>query len=363
MRMLNWKRAAAFVCFTTMLVVTAPAQGGPSGAQSADAMLAAIAGVKPPTITQAEVSDPEKVKAYRAAYEKANKDRADLILAFYKAYPTHADTPKLLQQRWATLLPPVSPLPKEAADAARADVNAILAGGASEEVTKAGKYFLAQIGMREAGRDVAKMTEAADEFIKAFPADPRGASLLNQVAGSTPDPKARLTVYERIVKEYPNAPGAKYAPGKLRQAKELGKPLALSFTDAITGKKIDVADLKGKVVVLDFWAVWCGPCVAELPKMKKLYADYKDKGLEIIGISLDYPEDKGGLKMLKDFVAEKEMAWPQYYQGKHWDGDYSVSWGINSIPALFLIDKNGNLVDVEARSGLEERVKALLEQK
>ena len=59
-----------------------------------------------------------------------------------------------------------------------------------------------------------------------------------------------------------------------------------------------MSDLKGKVVVVDFWATWCGPCVGEMPNMKKLYAEYKPKGVEFIGVSLDQPESAGGLKAL-----------------------------------------------------------------
>ena len=68
-------------------------------------------------------------------------------------------------------------------------------------------------------------------------------------------------------------------------------------------------------MVIDFWATWCGPCVAEMPKMKELYAKYRDKGVEFIGVSLDQPKEQGGLDKLKKFVKENEIAWPQYYQG------------------------------------------------
>lgn len=357
MKNFNWKRAAAFVCFATMLVVSVPAQG-PS-AKSAEDMLAAISGVKAPTISREDIQDKEKVKAYQEAVLKMNKDRGELILAFYKAYPTHAEVPKLLSQRWMTLRPMMAPLPAESAAAIRADIESVLAGNTNEEVTKTAKYVLALVGQREVYGDVAKMTEATDAFTKAYPEDPRGAALLGEVARSAKDDEQKA-LYARIIKEYPNAPSAKYLKGKVRQADSLGKPFALSFTDAISGKKVDISDFKGKVVVIDFWATWCGPCIADLPKLKEFYAAYKAKGVEIISVSLDQPEDKGGLTKLKEFVGKNDMPWAHYYQGNFWESEFSMNWGINAIPALFLIDQKGNLIDVEARGGLEGRVKKLL---
>ena len=116
--------------------------------------------------------------------------------------------------------------------------------------------------------------------------------------------------------------------------------------------------LKGKVVVIDFWATWCGPCVAELPTMKKLYAEYKDKGVEFIGVSLD--NKVGGLDKLKAFVTKEGIAWPQYFQGDGSDSKFSVSWGINSIPTVFLVDQEGKLFSVEARGKLETMIPELL---
>ena len=105
-------------------------------------------------------------------------------------------------------------------------------------------------------------------------------------------------------------------------------------------------------------ATWCGPCIAELPNVKKAYAAYHDKGFEIIGVSLDQEKDK---QKLIAFTKENAMPWPRHFDGKYWKNEFAVQHAINSIPAMFLLDQDGKIVSTNARGPkLEEEVKRLL---
>lgn len=146
------------------------------------------------------------------------------------------------------------------------------------------------------------------------------------------------------------------AEGCLRRMNVLGHPLDLKFT-AIDGRKVDLSALKGKVVLLDFWASWCGPCMSELPEVKRVYSRYHDKGFEIVGISLDDDLDK-----LRDCIKTNGITWPQYFDGKNWQNEISSRYGIHSIPAMWLIDKTGNVVSLDAREELDNKTKTLLDE-
>ena len=137
----------------------------------------------------------------------------------------------------------------------------------------------------------------------------------------------------------------------------VGKPLNLSFT-AVDGRKIDLASMKGKVVLIDFWATWCGPCVREVPNVTATYKKLQPKGFEIVGISFDKSKPS-----LTSFVEKNGMTWPQQFDGKGWENEIGSRFGITSIPTMWLVDKKGNLRDLNARANLESKVEKLLAEK
>lgn len=124
----------------------------------------------------------------------------------------------------------------------------------------------------------------------------------------------------------------------------------------LEGDKVDLAAMKGKVVLIDFWATWCPPCVAEMPKVVKAYEEYHEKGFEIVGISLDQDE-----KRLKDYIEENKMPWPQHFDGKGWDNELAKEFGVRSIPAVFLVKDNEIIATGVRGNRLEEKLKELLD--
>lgn len=107
----------------------------------------------------------------------------------------------------------------------------------------------------------------------------------------------------------------------------------------LAGQPLSISAHQGKVVLVDFWATWCGPCVAELPNVLAAYEKYHAKGFEIVGISLD--EDRAALDA---FLAEHKMTWPQYFDGLGWKNKVSRAYGVSAIPATYLLDKEGKIV-------------------
>jgi thiol-disulfide isomerase/thioredoxin len=124
-------------------------------------------------------------------------------------------------------------------------------------------------------------------------------------------------------------------------------------------KPIQLSGLKGKVVLLDFWASWCEPCRMTNPHLVKLYKKYHDKGLEILSVSLDSNQNNW-----KQAVAQDKMDWLQVNDNKGWNAPSAALYDVGAIPSSFLIDKQGTIRQVNMFGWqLESEIKSLLKKK
>ena len=156
-----------------------------------------------------------------------------------------------------------------------------------------------------------------------------------QVADLTPAGSFRIEKSSETVAEIPTPPDL-----------SVGKTVPSFEAKTIDGKPVHFPeDYKGKVVLLDFWATWCGPCMAEAPNVVKAYHELHSRGFEILGVSLD---TENSADKIKRVTAEKGMSWPQIYDGKAWDAEVARKYGIESIPAPLLIDGDtGKIIAVQ----------------
>jgi thiol-disulfide isomerase/thioredoxin len=214
-------------------------------------------------------------------------------------------------------------------------------------------------------RAMEKRAEGVPAVVKAFEAGVRSVmkefpkspmpwqALMVVVDNGDTDTKKRILA-EIVDSKAADSQTIARAKGQLKALGALGRPLELAYT-AVDGREVDVQKLKGKVVLIDLWATWCGPCMQALPEVVSVYNKYHDKGFEIVGISLDKSQSA-----LEGVVERYKMAWPQYFDGKFWGNKFAIEYNISAIPTMWLVDKTGKLRTMNGRDEMEKQIKELL---
>lgn len=171
-------------------------------------------------------------------------------------------------------------------------------------------------------------------------------------------PAKSLPLVKQIQSDFPGTEVAKNTESMLKQLEHLvefekiqselvvGAIFPTFEEKDLDGKPLSVTAFKGKVLLVEFWATWCGPCVRELPNVIKAYQKYHDKGMEIVGVSLDDDEDA-----VRGFIKKNKIPWQQFFDGKGRQNKLAEKYGINGIPATYLLDKEGKIIAKNLRGG------------
>ena len=195
----------------------------------------------------------------------------------------------------------------------------------------------------------AKTEKTIDSLVTNYPDCHASALIINNFVVKNKDLAEVERMYDGLTPRIKNA----YLGRKLKATIDNIKKTSLGnvapdFTlQAPDGKNVSLADFRGKYVLLDFWASWCGPCLREVPNVKKVYDKYHDKGFEILSVSLDDKKDNW-----TNAIEKYDLNWVHVSSLQGWDCPVAKLYNVSGVPAMLLIDKEGKIIATKLRGEL-----------
>ncbi|GAB3918883.1 TlpA disulfide reductase family protein [Mucilaginibacter boryungensis] len=207
-----------------------------------------------------------------------------------------------------------------------------------------------------------EQSELTKSYIKSHPDSYLSLVNLNSVGGAYPEYAEMAPWFNALSERVRNTTTGKTYAGRLEKWKlvALGQ-MAPEFSQADTsGKMVSLSSFKGKYLLIDFWASWCGPCRAENPNVVKAYNKYKDKNFTILGVSLDQPGDKA--KWLAA-IHKDGLTWTHVSDLQYWNNAASTAYGVQAIPQNYLLDPTGKIIGKNLRGkDLEDKLAQIFDK-
>jgi peroxiredoxin len=355
-----------WLTLATLLVLTATLAGAdePKKRTEADLLGELKKLAAPPTKKETRGLDQDELRQLRT---KRARSALAVVAEFERRFPKSA---ALAEARSEALTAARGVDDPEVAAGAAKVAKALRAGAArgSDQAAQADLFLIGQAFRKSLGgiksvdefraawkKHAAELRKEAESFMQAYPKYRPGANavaVLARMAEMAHDEKTERFLVDLVEKHQPDHPLARGAA----RVKAVGKEFDFTYQPLGADKPARLRDLRGKVVVVYFWAVWCVPCKPETKRLTELYEKYHKDGLEVIAVSLDEKE-----VLVPRFVKVKKIEWPQWLGPKA--RQFAADWGVEHLPVELVIDRKGRLRSADAVGKLESLLPKLLDEK
>ncbi len=288
----------------------------------------------PRGVNEVEFYEPRKAALHQAAADFAaghpddpRRWDADLAAIRSQHFPADAGERRAIFEHNEALLKPILAAPDAPAATKQAAERAVI------------RQHLDHLDLLTSPEQAVALEGRLSDYLARFPDDPKAPNMQVRRLDlwQRADPAKAVALLDEMATSSDDKIAAA-ARGRQAQRALVGQPLDWKLP-ALGGGIIDLPALRGRAVLVQFWASWCPDCNREMPVILSTYRQFHDRGLEVVGISLD--QDK---EALLSTVKKKGIAWPQYFDGNGWNNDVAVRFGVRGIPELWLVDTAGRVV-------------------